>query len=520
VSLRSRGILVAVLSVLALLLVLPSFFPEQRRLESAWIPDQGINLGLDLQGGIHWLLRIDESTALRQELERDARVLEESAKEDGIRIEEIRVREDDAIEARGDLDKLASIVADDAPSLEIEREGDRMVLRLSRRWREEVIDRGVRQALEVLEERVDALGVREPIIAPQGEGRILVQLPGGDMDPASARKVLGETTFLEFKKVLAAAPNEDLLRARYPDGLPADTMVAVARNPDGSVSEAYLVPTVPALTGAMLEDARVGYGRRNEPLVQFTWNAEGTRIFRDFTGENIGERLAAIIDGTVVTAPVIQSRIGRSGQITGSFTPDEAATLAVSLRSGALPIPLVIEEERTVGPALGADSIRKGLRSLLLGTALVFAFMGLYYRKSGWFANVALLVNVALILAAMSLAQATLTLPGMAGLVLTIGMAVDANVIIFERIREELRSGKGMKTAVDIGFRRSFLTILDANVTTMITALVLLQFATGAVKGFGVVLAIGIVTTVFTAMFVTRLLCDLALTRNPEALKI
>ncbi len=286
------------------------------------------------------------------------------------------------------------------------------------------------------------------------------------------------------------------------------------------MAEAFLVPTAPILTGAMLEDARIGYDRRNRPLVSFTWNSEGTRLFREFTGESIGERLAAIIDGKVVTAPVIQSRIGRNGQITGGFSATEAAALAVALRSGALPIPLVIEEERSVGPSLGADSIRQGVRSILLGGALVILFMGMYYSVGGWFANITLVTNMIMIIGAMSLARATLTLPGIAGLVLTVGMAVDANVIIFERIREEIRSAKNLRNAIQAGFRRSRLTILDANITTLIAAVVLLQFGRGPVQGFGVTLAIGIVSSVFGALVVTRLLFDLAMAYRPQLLRL
>jgi preprotein translocase subunit SecD len=230
--------------------------------------------------------------------------------------------------------------------------------------------------------------------------------------------------------------------------------------------------------------------------------------------------MAAIVDGEVVTAPVIQDRIGRRGQISGQFTEQEAANLAVALRSGALPIPLVVEEERTVGPALGADSIRRGVRSILIGLTLVILFMIAYYRTSGLLANVTLGINLVIIIAIMGLAGATLTLPGIAGLVLTVGMAVDANVIIFERIREELRSGKRTRNAVEVGFRRSALTILDANITTLITALVLFRFGTGPIQGFAVTLSVGILSSVFCALIVTRLFVDLVLSRGPQALRI
>ena len=521
-SLRTRTILVGIVASLMALLAIPNFFSEDERLGSVWIADDALSLGLDLQGGIHWLLRIDDGEALLQEVTRTQSVVRQVAEDEGVVLTDSRIRDGQVLELEGDLAGLRRI-ADanfDTDTFEVAEEGELLTLSLADDWRDSVIDRGVQQALEVLTERIDGLGVREPVIAPQGAGRILVQMPG-EIDPVQARTILEETTFLEFKKVVTTEPNEELLRARYDgEGLPADTEVVMDRNDDGSVAEAFLVPKVPILTGAMLEDARVGYDRRNRPLVSFTWNSEGTRLFREFTGENIGQRLAAIIDGEVVTAPVIQSRIGRNGQITGGFTAAEAAALAVALRSGALPIPLVIEEERSVGPALGADSIRQGIRSILLGGALVILFMAVYYSVGGWFANVTLIVNMVMIIGAMSLARATLTLPGIAGLVLTVGMAVDANVIIFERIREELRRSKNLRTAVQAGFRRSALTILDANITTLIAAVVLLQFGRGPVQGFGVTLAIGIVTSVFGALIVTRLLFDLAMARAPQILKV
>lgn len=517
-SLRTRAILVAIVVALMAVLAFPNLYTEQERLDSIWIPDDALSLGLDLQGGIHWLLSIDDEEALRQEVNRTRGVIESMAADEGVTLSAIRLRDDEHIELEGDLEALRSLVEENFDTVEIEREPGVLVLSLSADWRDRVIERGVQQALEVLNERIDGLGVREPVIAPQGAGRILVQMPGA-IDPAQARSILEETTFLEFKKVLAAAPNEELLRARYDNGLPADTEIVLDARDDGGVAEAFLVPTEPILTGAMLEDARIGYDRRNRPLVTFTWNAEGTRLFRDFTGQNIGERLAAIIDGKVKTAPVIQSRIGRNGQITGNFSAAEAAALAVALRSGALPIPLVIEEERTVGPALGADSIRQGVNSILLGGALVVLFMGIYYSTAGWLANLALVVDLVSIIGLMSLAGATLTLPGIAGLVLTVGMAVDANVIIFERVREELRGARNLRAAVGTGFRRSALTILDANVTTMIAAVVLLQFGRGPVQGFGVTLAIGIVASVFGALVVTRLLVDLMVAHRPQLLR-
>jgi preprotein translocase subunit SecD len=520
-SLRARALWIAGVLLMMAWLAYPSFFSEQERLESGFIPDFGMNLGLDLQGGIHWLLKIDTATAVKQEMENNERWLRERFAEEGIDAEVALIEDREIVIHPGSTppEAVEENIATFSESLEVSRDDGDLRLGLSERWYRGVVERGVLQAQEVLRRRIDKLGVTEPVIAPQGAGRILVQMPG-EIDPERARGVLEDTTFLEFKRVLDSDANESLLAARYPDGLPDETQIVSSKNDLGEVSEAFLVPQRAELTGAMLEDARLGFDRRNRPLVEFTWNSEGTRLFREFTGENIGQRLAAIIDGDVVTAPVIQARIGRRGVIEGRFDQQEAADLAVKLRSGALPIPLQIEEERSVGPTLGADSIRQGLRSVLLGGLAVILFMIIYYRVSGAAANAALLLNLVIIIGLMGLAGATLTLPGIAGIVLTVGMAVDANVIIFERIREELRTGKSVRNAVQIGFQRSRLTILDANITTMIAAVVLLYFGRGPVQGFGVTLAVGIVSSVFCALVVTRLFLDLLLARGVQALRV
>ena len=521
-SLRARVIWVGAIVVLSAVLAVPSCYSPEERRASPWIADNGINLGLDLQGGVHWLLRIDTGTAVRQELERTESVLREILEERGTAVPEIEVLETGVIKIEGSPDEIRivrGLVGEEFDSLELAEENGVLSLRLTETWNREIVRRGVRQAQEVLRKRVDGLGVTEPVIASQGEGRILVQLPG-EVDPEAAGSLLKRTTFLEFKHVLNAAPNEELLSAKLAEGVPEHQEIVFVRNEDDSVAEALLVPERPLLTGAMLEDASMSFDRRNRAIVLFTWNSQGARIFREFSGAHIGERMAAIVDGDVVTAPVIQDRIGRRGQISGQFTEQEAANLAVALRSGALPIPLVVEEERTVGPALGADSIQRGVRSILIGGTLAILFMLVYYRMSGLLADLALGINLVIIFAIMGLAGATLTLPGLAGLVLTIGMAVDANVIIFERIREELRSGKRTRNAVEVGFRRSRLTILDANITTLITALVLFRFGTGPIQGFAVTLSIGILSSVFCALIVTRLFIDLVLSRGPQALRI
>ena len=519
-SLRARIIWVSVVVVLGVLLALPSFYSPEERTESGWISDGGINLGLDLQGGIHWVLKIDSETRVRQEMDQLERSIQGFLGDEKLPAVDTEVNADNQLEVTGDPSTLAQVAGYlDGAGLDIKDRGESLLLEVSSARYEQIIALGVEQALDVLRRRIDSLGVNEPVIAPQGDERILVQMPG-KVDPEQAAGILAKTTFLEFKIVEDAAVNETLLGDRYPEGLPADREIVVVRNGDGSVSEALLVPGRAELTGSMLVDSRLSFDRRNRPIVTFEWDSEGTRIFREFTGSRIGDRLAAIIDGEVVTAPVIQSRIGRRGQIEGNFTQKEAADLSVRLRSGALPVPLEIEEERTVGPALGRDSIERGIRSILVAGAVVVFFMIFYYRTAGLLANVVLVVNLILILGVMGLVEATLTLPGMAGLVLTVGMAVDANVIIFERIREELRSGKNPRSAIQIGFKRSSLTILDANLTTLLTALVLFQFGTGPIKGFAVTLSVGIISSVFCALIVTRLLVDLVSERGVQAVKV
>jgi preprotein translocase subunit SecD len=359
----------------------------------------------------------------------------------------------------------------------------------------------------VIRRRVDdpATGIQESVVTRQGSSRILVQIPGVSVVP----DIFKQTGFLEFKIVKESEGTENaeqLLRARHPDGLPPDTEILFEKDrKTGKVVSAYLVPKEPDITGDSLEDARVQFdSRRSEWEVAFTWNADGARVFGDLTGKNVGKPLGVILDNQVYSAPIVRDRISRQGVITGRFTSQEAADLAVILRAGALPIPVVLEEERTIGPALGADSISRGLWASGLAGILVVAFMVLYYRLSGVYASIAMAANLVMIVGLMAVFQGTLTLPGIAGLALTVGMAVDANVLIFERIREELRTGKAVKAAIATGFDKVFWTIMDANITTLLTAVVLYEYGTGPIKGFAVTLAVGLVTNVFTAMVVTR----------------
>jgi preprotein translocase subunit SecD len=368
----------------------------------------------------------------------------------------------------------------------------------------------VDQALEKIRNRIDAFGVSEPSISKEGTHHIVVQLPGLK-DPQRAIELIGRTAQLEFKLVqsrptsanMAAPPGTELLYSKAKD---PKTGQLVQGQP-------YFVQRRTPLTGDMLADARALPDQRNfgQYYVLMRLNSRGKRIFARLTQENVGRALAIVLDNTIFSAPVIQEPIlGGEARITGSFTPEEAHDLAIVLREGALPAPVSIIENRTVGPSLGSDSIRQGVRSVLLGGALVVLFMLVYYRWSGLIADVALGLNLLIIMGILALPNlgATLTLPGIAGIILTVGMAVDANVLIFERIREELRLGKSVRASVDAGFQKAFTTILDANVTTLIAAVVLFQFGSGPVKGFAVTLAVGIIASMFTALFVSRVIYD------------
>ncbi|OGR82950.1 MAG: protein-export membrane protein SecD [Elusimicrobia bacterium RIFCSPLOWO2_01_FULL_54_10] len=382
------------------------------------------------------------------------------------------------------------------------------------------------RAIEILRNRIDQFGVAEPLIARQGEKWIVVQLPGVK-DPERAKELIGKTALLEFSLVRDGAELEIIVSklrekdisvssaAAHPEGLPKDILSLfptgyVLRN--GREGRVWLVQAQPELTGASLVDAKVQLGGGSGmgyPEVSLEFNPDGAKTFSRVTESNINRNLAIILDGVVQSAPTIRSRIpDGKAVIEGSFTADDAKLLSTVLRAGALPAPVTIIEERTVGPTLGEDSIRAGVMSSVVGMAMIMVFMAFYYRGGGLVTDVALFLNFVLVLASMAYLQATLTLPGIAGLILSLGMAVDANVLVLERTREELRSGKTARMAVDMGYDRAFSAILDTNVTTMIASLFLYQFGTGPVKGFAVTLSIGIAMSMFTAVFVTRTYYD------------
>jgi preprotein translocase subunit SecD len=508
----------ATLSAVVLLfawLTVANFVPAEARRASPFLPDAGLRLGLDLQGGIHWVLGVQLDEAVAHELDYVRGGIATAADDGDFGVERVAVEGERVVaEAKGadDLAKLREW-ADDRGGLELLAEsGTRVEIGLGADWAREVRERGMEQVLEVLRRRIDdpVTGIPESVVTRQGEDRILVEIPGGQIERSRAREMLRVTGFLEFKIVQDHDQTEELLLARHGGAVPEGMELAFEREKETNrVLQAYLMSDKADVTGDFLTDARVQFDRQNRPTVGFTFNADGGKIFGKLTEENVGKQLAIVLDDRVYSAPVIRTQITMHGQIEGRFTPQEAADLAVVLRAGSLPVPVSIEEERLVGPALGADSIARGFQAAVLALALTLVFAVAYYRRSGLYASVALVANILMLLGIMSLFEATLTMPGVAGIVLTVGMAIDANVIIFERIREELREGKTPRAAIHTGFNRAFWTIMDANLTTLITALVLYEYGTGPIKGFAVTLAIGLVTSVSAALVITRILFDL-----------
>ena len=488
-----------------------------------------LNLGLDLQGGIHLVLGVEVEKALEAQIERMASDLRATLERKGLAVARL--------DRQGPTElalQLASpqnwndalTILNEFPALEqkqADQAAGRIVLAFRGRETNTLRDLAVRQALETIRNRVDQFGVAEPTIQRQGENRILVQLPG-IQDPERAKALIGKTALLEFKLLDESADVERALKEGPPEGDQILWQRLVDRQTRQERQVPYVVKRKTHLTGADLATARVSIDQTtSEPYVSVEFNKGGARVFAELTDQNVGRRLAIILDGNVHSAPVIRERIpSGQAQITGGFTVEEATDLAIVLRAGALPAPVTILEERSVGPSLGADSIRQGMIAIVVSALIVFVFMLGYYRLSGLIADVALGLNLLILLAVMAGFHATLTLPGIAGIALTIGMAVDTNILIFERIREELRVGKTVRAAVEAGFSRAFKTIIDTHVTVLVAAAVLYNFGTGPVKGFAVSLFIGIAASLFTAVFFTRLLFDLLYTgrRRLQALSI
>ncbi len=491
----------------------------------AYPPKENLRLGLDLRGGMHLLLQVITDDAIRMEADHVVLRLQDLFKEKMIKFSRILREEDPKIIVIEGIDLSQENAIKDAldqfaHEWDYSMGGEIVRLTLKPNVAVYLREMAVNQAIETVRGRVDELGVAEPIIQKHGTDRILVQLPGVD-NPERVKKIIQNTALLELKLVVkgSVSDKEELLK-EY-NGIEPPDMEVVKSDPVKSREQGYyLVKKVAAITGKDIRNARVGKDDLNQPVVNFTLSNQGGKIFEKVTSENIGKPLAIILDGRVISAPVIQAVIRDAGMITGRFTPQEAEDLAIVLRSGALPAGIKYLEERTIGPSLGMDSITKGLRASIISLIIVMVFMVFYYRLSGVNAVIALILNMIILLGVMSYFKATLTLPGIAGIVLTIGMAVDANVLIFERIRENLRLGKSVRASVPEGFKKAWVTILDSNLTTIFAAIFLLQFGTGPVKGFAVTLIIGILASLFTAVFVSRMIFDFVLSRKTKLEKL
>lgn len=479
----------------------------------SFLPSSLVNLGLDLRGGAHLLAEVQVSDVYEQRMAALWPDVREILRAERNTVGTIRLQKGNLDELRIKLSNssgidaginflktlakpVSSVGSVGKLDLDIVGENDEIIVRLSDAERRATDNRTMQQALEIIRRRIDEVGTREPTIQRQGSDRILIQVPGIG-SASELKQLIGTTAQLTFQPVIAARVNSNSLASFGQELLPA------LDDPD----EFYLLDAGAVVTGEELVDAQPSFDQNGRPAVNFRFNPSGARKFGDYTAENIGNPFAIVLDNEVISAPTIQSHIpGGSGIITGSFSIEESTELAILLRAGALPAGLSFLEERTIGPELGADSIQAGKVACLVAFGAVLVFMAASYGLFGLFANVALIINVGLIFGLLSGIGATLTLPGIAGIVLTIGMAVDANVLIFERIREELVSAKGPARAIELGYEKAMSAILDANITTFIAAVILFVMGSGPVRGFSITLGLGILTSVFTAIFVTRLL--------------
>ncbi len=498
-----RGLVILAVIVTAALFAIPSLVGK---LPSEWIgPKSKVRLGLDLQGGMHLILKVDTEKALESRLNSIISDLKTEMRQRRIHYTEVDAIPPDGLKIvlrnPDDKDNLLDTISSEYPylkeSLTAQETENSAVFKISAQEVKRMKDFALSQALETIRNRIDQFGVTEPTIVPTGKDSILVQLPG-ITNPQRAIKLIGKTALLEFKLVDEDHSLADALKGDVPPG----SYIAYYRTGHKPI----LLKKRTLMTGDYLEDARVRIARTyNEPYVAISFNSEGARLFKRITTENVGKKLAILLDGKVYSAPVIREAIpGGKAVIEGRFKLEDARDLAIVLRAGALPAPVEIVENRTVGPSLGRDSIHKGFLSIMIGGLSVILFMILYYNWSGLLADLALVCNIILIIGALAMFHAVLTLPGMAGIVLTIGMAVDANVIVYERIREEIRLGRGPAKALEAGYANALSTVLDANITTLIAAAVLFQFGTGPIRGFAVTLSIGIVSSLFTALVLCK----------------
>jgi len=520
-------VLVLGIVIAGILYALPNVFPRATidRVPS-WLPHKQVNLGLDLQGGAHLLYQLDEKEMtddwlstirgdVRETLRRTRIGYTDLSQDVTARSVSVKIRDAAELDkAYQELRKLAAPVGGNVFSgfsgydLDVATKDDTVVLTVTDAGLAHRMSSAIQASIETIRRRVDAFGTTEPSIQREGRSRVLVQVPGIS-DVERLKTLIGETGKLEFKLVDPSANPEQIAQSKVVP--PGDELLygnPPSGAPQGSPQIPYVLKNQVLVTGQNLVDAQPNFDQRTgEPVVTFRFDAAGATRFGKVTSENVGLPFAIILDNKVISAPVIREPIlGGTGQISGHFSVQEANDLAVLLRSGALPAKLTVIEERTVGASLGADSIEAGKKAALMGLALVMIFMLAGYGLFGLFANLALIINIALIFAVLSLMGATLTLPGIAGIVLTIGIAVDANVLINERIREEIRTGKSPFAAVDAGYSRALITIIDSNVTTLIAVLVLFWLGSGPVRGFAVTLTVGVIASMFTAVTVTRLM--------------
>jgi protein-export membrane protein SecD/preprotein translocase SecF subunit len=514
-SLLWRGVLILVILGVAVALAVP--------------PKEKINLGLDLQGGMHLVLQVKTQDALRAEVESGMDTLRRVAEdEEDITGFQTRRLSDTAFEVTGlpeaSRDRLSGVVQRFLPDFARSKDSSALIYELTPQATGEIRRLSVKQAVETIRNRIDAFGVAEPVIQEASDYRILIQLPGVD-DPERVRRLIKNTALLEFRLVRfpqggGGAPTREAILANFGGRLPEELEILegdIRDNNDRTRilgEQYYAVEKRRVITGRDLKTARPSQGQFGEPIVTFSLNPAGAQVFGEVTGSNIGTGLAIILDNRVVSAPRINARITNEGLIEGGFTQQEAEDLSTVLRSGALPASLTTLEERTVGPSLGRDSVEQGLKAGIIGTILVVIYILSVYWLTGFNAVLALIMNLVLLFGGLAAFDATLTLPGIAGIILTIGMAVDANVLVFERIREELAAGRSVRSAVDLGFERALSSILDSNITTLIAALFLFQFGTGPIRGFAVTLSIGLIASIFTAVFVSRWMFHLVLSRR------
>lgn len=540
-KIRGRMLLVLFLAVISFYLFIPSWPGLYDRIPDGmkWvIPPRGVSLGLDLQGGMHLVLEVEEDRAVELAVDRVAKSMQGLLAEEDIafvtieRVGGLQIRlelvEEDQVE------KTAALIRETFPLyFQTSMDSRALVFELIESEVDRIKNSAINQALETIRNRIDQFGVTEPLLQRQGRNEIVIQLPGVS-DPDRAKKLIQDTALLEFKMIdeeneaalglplqIDSSEEQDILE-QFVDKVPEESEILFGPiSGQDDVSRPWLVHKTAAVTGDVLQDARVNYTEFNETYVGITFDSKGAKEFARVTTDNVGKLMAIVLDDTVYSVPRISEPIhGGRAQISGNFTTETANDLAIVLRAGALPAPMKTVQDLTVGPSLGQDSIEKGLKTTMIAGVIVLIFMVLYYRVSGLIADAALALNLLCLLGALSGLNATLTLPGIAGIILTIGMGVDSNILIFERIREELRQGRPVRLAVDAGYEKAFLTIVDSHVTTLLTGLVLFLFGAGPIKGFAVTLCLGIGINLVTALIGTKVVFDFINRRKLERLSI